>query len=174
MRFIAADHAQPFFVYLATNAPHDPYLVADRYKQPYQGNGAIPNPAFHGMIANIDENFGRLRGQLASLGIEDNTILIFMTDNGSSGGARLDAEDFVTAGYNAGMRGKKGSYYDGGHRVPFFLRWPAGGIAGGRDIEEMALATDVMPTLIDVCGLCPPHGVRFDGLTLRPLLRGQS
>lgn len=174
MRFIAADHDKPFFVYLATNAPHDPYLVADRYKQPYQGNNEIPDPAFYGMIANIDENFGRLRGQLASLGIEDNTILIFMTDNGSSGGAMLDAKHFVTAGYNAGMRGKKGSYYDGGHRVPFLLRWPAGGIAGGRDIEEMTLAIDVLPTLMDLCGLCPSDGMRFDGTTLGPLLRDQS
>lgn len=62
--------------------------------------------------------------RLTELDLRENTIVIFMTDNGSSGGARLNKNSFLTAGYNAGMRGRKGSYYDGGHRGPFFLRWP--------------------------------------------------
>ena len=90
MSWIDEVAAEPFFCYLATNAPHDPYLVADEYRQMYEGNPDIFEPAFYGMITNIDENFGRLRAKLAELGVEDNTILIFMTDNGSSGSARLD------------------------------------------------------------------------------------
>jgi len=172
-RFIESVKDEPFFAYIATNAPHHPYLVADSYRQPYDGNAAIPEPAFYGMIANIDENFGKLRDRLQQWGLEGNTVLIFMTDNGSSGGCRLDADQFVTQGYNAGMRGRKGSYYDGGHRVPFFVRWPARGIGDSRDIEELALHVDVLPTLIELCGLKPPPGVEFDGVNLAPLLGGE-
>ena len=173
LRFIDNHRDEPFFAVLSTNAPHEPYLVADRYTEPYAGDPDIGEPAFYGMIANIDENFGRLRNRLAELDLEDNTLLIFMTDNGSSGGCRLDADGFVTHGYNAGMRGKKGSYYDGGHRVPCFLRRPAAGLVGPRDIDEMALHVDLLPTLIDLCGLSAPE-LSFDGVSLAPLLRGEA
>jgi len=173
MKFIESCDSGPFFVYLATNAPHSPYLVAERYKKPYQKNPDIPEPAFYGMIANIDENVGRLRRFLRERGLEENTILIFMTDNGSSGGCDLDGDGFVTRGFNAGMRGKKGSFYDGGHRVPFFIRWGAGGLTGGRDVTEMALDVDLLPTFIDLCRLPRPEGVSFDGTSVAALLRGR-
>ena len=173
MRHIEAVKDEPFFVYLATNAPHSPYLVPEKYRKPYEGNPNIPHPPFYGMITNIDENFGKLAAKLKQLNLEERTILIFMTDNGSSGGARLDRQQFVVQGYNAGMRGLKASYYDGGHRVPFFIRWPEGGLTGGRDIGEMALGIDVLPTFIDLCGLEAPKGVKFDGMSLAPLLRGE-
>ena len=160
----------PFFVYLATNAPHSPYLVSEEFARPYRGNPDVPEPEFCGMIANIDENFRRLCRRLAELGLEENTILVFMTDNGSSGGSELDENQHVVRGYNAGMRGKKGSYYDGGHRVPFFLRWSGGGLEGGRDVDEMTLHVDVLPTFIDLCGLNAPD-VDFDGESVAPLLR---
>ncbi len=164
---------EPFFVYLATNAPHTPYLVSEEYAHPYQEIQDIPEPEFCGMIANIDENFGRLRRTLAQLGLEENTILVFMTDNGSSGGSELDGNQHAVRGYNAGMRGKKGSYYDGGHRVPFFLRWPGGGLGGGRDVDEMTLHVDILPTLVALCGLDEPE-VDFDGVNVAPLLRGEQ
>ena len=167
----AAESDAPFFVYLATNAPHSPYLVSEKYAQSYRGNPDVPEPEFCGMIANIDENFGRLRRRLAELDLEENTILVFMTDNGSSGGSELDENQHVARGFNAGMRGKKGSYYDGGHRVPFFLRWPGGGLGGGRDVDEMSLHIDVLPTFIDLCGLDAP-AVDFDGQSIAPLLHG--
>jgi len=163
----------PFFVYLATNAPHSPYLVSEEYAGPYRDNPDVPEPEFCGMIANIDANFGRLRRTLAELGLEENTILVFMTDNGSSGGSELDESQYVARGYNAGMRGKKGSYYDGGHRVPCFLRWPAGGFRTGRDIGEMALHVDLLPTFIELCGLDAP-AVDFDGQSVAPLLNGNQ
>lgn len=174
LHFIEANRGEPFFAYIATNAPHSPYLVAACYTQRYAGNPQIPEPAFYGMITNIDDNFGRLRSRLAELQLEDDTILIFMTDNGSSGSAVLDPAQFPVRGYNAGLRGMKGSYYDGGHRVPFFLRWPGGGIRGGRDVGEMALATDVLPTFVDLCGLELPREVAFDGQSLARLLRGEA
>ena len=174
MKFIESCRGERFFCYLATNAPHSPYLVADRYKRPYEGNPDIPHPPFYGMIANIDENFGRLRRRLGELGLEADTILIFMTDNGSSGGCLTDDGQFVTAGYNAGTRGKKGSYYEGGHRVPLFIRWPAGGLAGGRDIGELVLHIDMLSTFIDLCGLETPEGVQFDGVSAAGLIEGKA
>ena len=94
-------------------------------------------------------------------GSTENTIFIFTTDNGTAGGQRL---------YNAGMRGNKGSTYDGGHRVPFFLHWPAGGFDQERRIETLTAHIDVFPTLLDLCGLEKPQGVKMDGRSLRPLL----
>lgn len=172
-QFIRGCGRQPFFACITTNAPHHPYLVEARYAAPYRGVEGIRSPEFYGMIANIDENFGRLRAFLAANGLEDNAILMFMTDNGSSAGARLDERGFEIGGYNAGMRGMKCSRYDGGHRVPWFVRWPAGGLAGGRTVAEMALDVDFMPTLIELCGLTPPH-VDFDGQSVASLLRGET
>ena len=173
LAFIEANRERPFFCYLATNAPHAPYLVADRYKEPFLGNEEIPEPAFYGMIVNIDENMGRMVRALRDWGLEENTILIFMTDNGTSGGWQQDASG-RWQGYNAGMRGKKGSYYDGGHRVPVFFRWPAGGYRGGRDIDELVTHMDLLPTFIDLCGLQTPEPLAFDGLNAAPLLRGET
>ncbi|MFP4580015.1 MAG: arylsulfatase [Candidatus Sumerlaeia bacterium] len=174
MRFIEECGDAPFFTMLSTNAPHDPYLVDEKYTAPYLGIDEIPFPAFYGMIANLDANFARLRRFLQEKNIEDNTILIYMTDNGSSGACNMDEQGFAIDGYNAGMRGKKGSYYEGGHRVPFFIRWPRGGIAGGRDVDEMALHVDVLPTFVELCGLdLPPETRPFDGTSLAALMRGE-
>ena len=174
LKFIEDCGEDPFFCYLATNAPHAPYLVADRYERPYGQNSDIPEPAFYGMITNIDENFGRLVRRLEEWELAEDTVLIFMTDNGSSGGCVLDDEEFVKRGYNAGMRGMKGSYYEGGHRVPFFVRWPAGGLRGGRDLTGLTLHVDLLPTLIELCGLDGPAGVEFDGRSTAGLLDGSG
>ena len=167
MRFIEENRDQPFFAYLATNAPHAPYNVPERYSSLYTGKD-VPNANFYGMIANIDENMGRLLGKLKALGLEENTILIFMTDNGTAAGYQRGK------GFNAGMRGTKGSEYDGGHHVPCFIRWPAGGLVGGRDVTRLTAHVDLLPTLIAACGLPTPAGVQFDGASLLPLLQGRD
>jgi arylsulfatase A-like enzyme len=164
LRFIEANRDRPFFAYIATNAPHSPFNVAERYSDAYRGKG-VPNANFYGMIANIDENVGRLLSRLKALGLEENTILIFMTDNGTAAGFQAGK------GFNAGRRGTKGSEYDGGHRVPCFLRWPAGGLGGGKDVSRLTAHLDLLPTLIELCGLSQPAGVKFDGTSLAPLLR---
>ena len=188
MKFIAADRSpstgsgqgKPFFAYLSTNAPHGPLNVAAKYSAPYVKKGVPRNMAkFYGMIENIDENMARLTAKLDELGIARNTILIFMTDNGTAGGivAAKGGKGGKTkgwSGFNASMRGKKGSVYEGGHRVPCFWRWPGGGMEGGRDIGALTAHVDLMPTLIDLCGLTAPKGVTFDGVTLAPLLRGKT
>jgi len=178
MDFIRANKDRPFFVYLPTNTPHQPFLVPEKYEAMYRDRPDVPNAAFYGMITNIDENVGRLERELKRLGLADDTILIFLTDNGTSAGLRWrrrgEKKGWETTGYNAGMRGKKASQYDGGHRVPFWIHWPDGGLVGGRDVSRLADHVDVLPTLIDLCGLETPEGVRFDGVSLVPLLRGDD
>ena len=164
MKFIEANKGCPFFCYMPTNAAHGPYNVAAEYMKPYLDKGLPENLArFYGMITNIDDNMARLMRRLKELDLEENTILIFMTDNGSSGN-----------GYNAGMRGKKGSEYDGGHRVPCFIRWPTGNVKGGRDIESLTAHVDLLPTLIELCGLKEPQDLKFDGDSIVDLLNGKN
>ena len=165
-RFIAAqqDAGKPFLAYIATNAPHGPMHSPESSSQPYQDlNTNVAN--FYGMIANIDQNVGQLREFLEERGLTENTIFVFTTDNGTSSGAKV---------FNAGMRGQKGSEYDGGHRVPFFLVWPAAGLGGGRDVTTITAHVDVVPTLIDLCEIEPPAEVKFDGRSIRPLLEGSA
>ena len=168
MKFMVAEQQRPFFAYVATNAPHAPYNVSDKYRDLFK-NDDIPNAAFYGMIANLDENVGRLLKFLDERNLSDDTILIFMTDNGTAAGFRPTGKRPI--GFNAGMRGTKGSAYDGGHRVPFFIRWPAGGVQGGRDMNRLAAHIDILPTLAELCGLQIPTDRELDGVSLVPLLR---
>ena len=172
--FIKRNKENPFFCYIATNAPHGPFNVADEYNDLYKDNPDITNSKFYGMITNADENLGHLMNSLRAWKLEENTILIFMTDNGSAAGGKFDKDKFLTKGYNAGLRGKKGSAYDGGHRVPFFIRWPNGELTGGRGIDELSAHIDVLPTLIDLCGLEAPEHLPFDGQSFAPLLRDEK
>ena len=165
-----ADEDKPFFCYIPTNAPHGPYRVDKKYSDPYRDT-APWNPEFYGMIANLDENVGRLREWLTEQGLAENTLLIFMTDNGTAAGAKFDHLDGTPKrGFNAGMRGKKSSVYDGGHRVPCFIHWPAGKLTKGRDVDQLAAHIDILPSLMDLCGLEPIEGVELHGRSLKPLL----
>ena len=178
MKFIRSNKDKPFFCYLATNAPHWPYYIEDKYSGPYKNNPRIPNPNFYGMITNFDENLGKLRKQLDEMGIADNTILIFMTDNGTAAGVQLDGhwrDGFPTdTGFNAGMRGLKGSPYEGGHRVPCFIRWPDGNYAKGTDFKNLTAHIDILPTLAEMCRLKIPSGYHSDGVSLVRELNGDS
>ena len=159
---------KPFFVYLPTNTPHVPEEVAEKYSKQYQGtyqNKQLPN-AFYGMIANIDENIGKLEAFLKERGLRDNTILIFMSDNGTQNGK-------AQAVFNAGMRDKKRSMYEGGHRVPLFIRWKDGKLQHGTDIAELAEVQDLLPTLIELCKL-NSGDKKFDGTSLTSLLKGKE
>ena len=177
MKFIQRNKDRPFFCYLSTNAPHGPLNVAQRWSRPYVEKGVEPNQAkFYGMIENIDFNLGKLTAQLDRLGIAGDTILVFMTDNGTANG-RVN-EKLVRqgkwGGFNSGMRGAKGSEYDGGHRVPFFIRWPNGGLGGkpgsGHDVDYLCAHVDVLPTLAELCGVEKPEGPPLDGTSLAALV----
>ncbi|HEV2126054.1 MAG TPA: sulfatase-like hydrolase/transferase, partial [Chloroflexota bacterium] len=187
-RQVERQDEQPFFCLITPNAPHVPHIAPERFIQPYRELAeADPTAAtffgypesdqmlkFYGMISCIDENVGLLRARLEELGLAQNTIFIFMTDNGSAGGLGLDREGFVVHGYNAGMRGKKGSPYEGGHRVPFFLHWPAGGLDQAKDVSHVTANVDVLPTLLNLCGVDDPASARAHGRSLVSLLRGQE
>ncbi|WP_289055791.1 arylsulfatase [Carboxylicivirga marina] len=162
--FVKANKDKPFFTYLATTAPHSPIGADDKNVSPYIKMGLKENVAkFYGMVTNIDENLGKLRDLLSELDIADNTILIFASDNGS-------ACDKQGEPYNAGMRGHKGSCYDGGHRVPCFIYWPDGKLTGGLTIQEVTAHIDLLPTLIAACNIDNTFDVTFDGINLLPLL----
>jgi len=168
------DKDQPFFCYIPTNAPHSPYNVEDKYADPYRDKVPEDRARFYGMISNIDKNFGVLKEKLTEWGILEDTILIFMTDNGSSCAASLDPNEFVIEGYNGGLRGLKNSEYDGGHRVPFFINWPNGDLGGGKDIDAVTANIDFMPTLLDLCDIPIKDGVDFHGKSLSPLFENKG
>ncbi|HEY2930512.1 MAG TPA: arylsulfatase [Acidobacteriota bacterium] len=160
--FIRQNRARPFFAYLATNAPHTPLQVSDKYVEPYLAMGLNETTArIYGMVANIDENVGRLLDELRSLDLQDNTIVVWMTDNGPQ-----------QQRYNAGLRGLKGSVYDGGIHVPCFVRWP-GRLKPGA-VDAVAAHIDLAPTLLAACSVRRPAGIPFDGSDLMPLLRGEN
>lgn len=174
--FLTREDARPFFIYLSTNAPHGPYLVDEKYSKPYEDAGVAKTMAkFYGMISNIDENVGKLRTLLKECGLADNTVFVFTTDNGTAAGnAKRADEAGEWPGFNAGMRGKKGSEFDGGHRVPFFVHWPDGGIVGGRKVEDLTAHVDVLPTLVDLCGLAKKPTATLDGASFAEQLRGRE
>ncbi|MBS1830622.1 MAG: arylsulfatase [Acidobacteria bacterium] len=152
---------KPFFTYLPLNAPHGPLYVPAEFREPYKHLPEVVQ-RLYGMIANIDQNMGRLDAMLKETGLRENTIVIYLTDNGSTPtGDR----------YNAHMRGHKTMLYEGGHRVPIFIRWPAAKIGGGREIDELTQVQDLFPTLIDLCELKPTKKPVFDGHSLAPMLR---
>ena len=155
------EEGKPFLAYIATNAPHGPMHAPEEFAKPYADVGNVGLQHFFGMIANIDDNVGKMRAFLDEEKLTDNTIFIFTTDNGSSSGWKT---------HNSGMRDGKGSEYDGGHRVPFFVHWPKGKLMGGRDIEPITAHVDVLPTLIDMCEIAAPEGVKFDGVSLAALM----
>ena len=178
IRFVQEQRENPFFLYVAPNAPHGPLFVPEAYVKPYLEQGVPQARAqFFGMIASIDENLGRLRRVLEAEELWENTLIIFMNDNGTAQGAsfktangRSSNSGWVEQGFNAGLRGKKGSVFEGGHRAACFLHWPMGGLTGGRGYSGLTAHMDLLPTLVDLCGLTLPSPVDFDGISLQPVL----
>jgi arylsulfatase len=150
----------PFFVYLTPNAPHAPLDCPPEYERMYQGKVDEKAAKYFGMVTNIDDNVGRLMGKLAEWGMENNTILIFMTDNGGTGGVRV---------FNAGMRGQKGTPYEGGTRVPLFCRW--NGVTKPGAVNKLTGAIDLFPTFAEIAGAKIPANVQLDGRSIVPLLK---
>jgi arylsulfatase len=160
------DRGESFLCYLPTNAPHAPHIDLDEFIEPYRGKGPA---GFFGMIAHVDRRFDDLQRFLADERLRDNTIVIFMTDNGGTSGVNT---------FNAGLRAGKTTYYDGGHRVPCWIRWPNGRLGEPRDIGVPTQNTDLLPTLAELCGVEPPPSNPADapyrGVSLARLLRGSG
>lgn len=163
IRFMEDHKAEPFFCYLATNTPHTPLEVPDEWAAPFRKDGVSPDVAkLYAMVKNIDDNVGRIFSKVKSLGIDNETIIVFLTDNGAGGPDR----------FNSGMRDKKTSPYEGGIRVPLFVRWP-GRIAPGSVCERLAAHIDLMPTICEYANVSLPRSLRIDGKSLVPLLEGR-
>ncbi|QDU98407.1 arylsulfatase [Lignipirellula cremea] len=171
------DGKDPFFAYIVTNAPHGPFIAPPKNRERFTKLGFGEQQAgFYGMIENIDENVGRLMQQLEKWKLLDDTVVIFMSDNGMTGGgsgrmgqplgATADGEKLMP--YNAGMKGLKGSSDEGGVRVPFFVHWD-GHLGPAHDIDTIAAHIDLFPTLVALAGAKEPAG-QVEGRSLLPLL----
>lgn len=177
--FIEKNKERPFFTYLSFNAPHTPLQVPEEYYQKYQdidpsaGFGQDGKPFYpmsekdkedarkvYAMVENIDDNLGKLFQKLEELGLAENTVVIFMTDNGPQ-----------QRRYVSGLNGRKGSVLEGGIQVPFFIRYPIG-FKGNREVDELAAHLDVLPTLAEICGFEMPADRKIDGLSMLPALKG--
>jgi len=178
IKFIEKNKEKPFFTYLSFNAPHTPLQVPDEYYQKYKnidpssGFGQDGKPFYpmseankedarkvYAMVENIDDNLSRLFQKLEELGISENTIVIFMTDNGPQ-----------QRRYVAGLKGLKGDVSQGGVRAPFFIRFPAA-FKGNREINTLSAHIDVMPTLAELCGFEVPQDRKIDGISMLPLIQ---
>jgi arylsulfatase len=179
--FIEKNKEGPFFCYLAFNAPHTPLQVPDAYYQLYKD--IDPSEGFenddrpfvkmseknkedarkvYAMVTNIDDNMGKLLKKLEDLNISDNTLIIFMTDNGPQ-----------QTRYVGGMRGRKGSVYQGGVRVPFYMKYPAL-TTKDKDINTLAAHIDILPTLSQLCNVALPKDRVIDGKSLVPLIKDEK
>jgi arylsulfatase A-like enzyme len=159
IEFIETNKEKPFFCYIPFNAPHSPHQVPDRYFDKYKAKGLDDETAsIYGMVDNMDENVGRILDHLKKSGLDRNTIVIFLSDNGPNG-----------TRYNGNMKGIKGSVHEGGVKVPFFIRWN-GAIPTGKIISTPSAHIDIYPTLLDLCKLKPSSGKPIDGISLASLI----
>ncbi|RMG00602.1 MAG: N-acetylgalactosamine 6-sulfate sulfatase [Planctomycetota bacterium] len=170
MEFIEEHRRRPFFCYLAYNVPHSPFEVPDRFYRRF-ANAEITmrnrdpekeeldkTRAALAMVECMDWNIGRLLETLDRLNLEQDTIVVYFSDNGPNSWR-----------WNGGMKGRKGSTDEGGVRVPFMIRWP-GKIPGGKKVTQIAGAIDLLPTLAELCGVEVPNDRPLDGRSLVPLL----
>lgn len=156
----------PFFAFITPNAPHSPYISpGPQYEAPFSGKGLNPDAvAYYAMIANIDDNVGRLLAGLREWELETNTLVVFLTDNGHS----LNL-------YNAGMRDAKASPYQGGIRTASLWRWP-GTLPAGQTVNQLAAHVDVLPTFAELAGikLSGKVAAQVEGRSLVPLLQSPA
>ncbi|MEI7728940.1 MAG: sulfatase [Verrucomicrobiota bacterium] len=166
-KFIEANQARPFFLYLPHHAVHTPLMakkeVVEKYTAKIQPDQAQSTPKYAGLVESVDDSVGRVLKKLAELNLEDRTVIVFTSDNG---GLVLNR---VTS--NVPLRAGKGSTYEGGVRVVSLIKWP-GVTKPGSIIETPIISVDYFPTLLELAGVKPPAGKIIDGESLVPLLKG--
>ncbi len=153
---------KPFFIYLTPNAPHAPLDCPPEYEKLYAGKVTPQQARFLGMVANIDDNVGKLLTRLQVLGLEKDTLVVFLNDNGGTVGCDI---------FNAGMKGQKGTAHNGGARAMSFWRWP--GVIKPAACDRLTAHYDIFPTFAELAGAQIPAAVRSrqDGFSLVPLLQ---
>ena len=180
--FLEEHQDEPFFLYLPFTIPHLALQVPDSSlveyegafdEEPYLGDRSYlphyrPFSAYAAMITRMDAHIGRILGKLDELGLAENTVVIFTSDNGTTYTGGVDADFFDST---AGLRGLKGSVYEGGIRVPMIARWP-GRIEPGATSDRVSAFWDMMPTFAEIAGVAAP--VDIDGVSILPALLGQE
>ena len=170
--FMSEKSDKPFFAYYSTNLPHFPLQVPDDKADRFRKLGLHEDNALtYGMIENIDDNVGRVLHRLEDLGIEENTIVIFLSDNGPRN--RRTKNDVYPDRWVNNLRGTKTSVYECGIRVPFFIKWP-GHLEAINKTKTMGTVIDLLPTLLDACEIPIPENIKLDGLSLLPLWEGEK
>jgi len=167
--FIKRHRTQPFFLLLAYNAPHAPMEVPKRYQNSFKHITNRTRRAYAGMLAAMDDGIGRVLAQLRTYGIEENTLVFFLNDNGGWGEGNRHYEGST----NTPLRGGKGSFYEGGIRVPFIVQWPRR-LSGPRTYNHPVISLDILPTVAAVAGAKLPQDRKIDGVNLIPYLTGQT
>jgi len=165
-KFIEANKDKPFFLYLTHYAVHTPIQSKPELKEKYQKKtpvGGHKNAAYAGMIESMDDSIGAVQATLKRLKLDDNTIVIFFSDNGGHGG--------VTS--NAPLRGSKGMLYEGGIREPLVVKWP-GVTKAGTTCTEPVIGVDFYPTFMEAAGIKRPKNLKLDGISLKPCLKDAS
>ncbi len=169
--FIEKNKNRPFFCYLPYNAPHHPFQLPPAYYEKYKQRGFSEKvAAVYGMVENIDDNMARIFKKLDDLNLSNDTIVVFLSDNGPSMPTSKKSKDWR---YNGGMKGRKAQVDEGGVRVPLFIRWP-GHIKAGLQIKPITAHMDLFPTLLELTGVAMPKTLPLDGRSLVPLLMGAS
>jgi arylsulfatase A-like enzyme len=166
IRFIETERDGPFFLYLSHYSVHTPIRakpdLVDRYQAKAASRGH-DNPTYAAMIHSVDEGVGRILAALDTLGLAENTVVFFYSDNGGYGPATSMAP----------LRGSKGMLYEGGIRVPLLVRWP-GHVEPGSLSERQAIGTDIFPTILEMAGGIPEPDQALDGKSLVPVLEGRA
>ena len=168
--FIARHSAQPFFLYLAYNAVHSPMQAADDYLKKFAHIEDIQRRIFAAMLAHLDDSVGKVLAQLRDSGIEENTLVVFLSDNGGP------TKELTSS--NAPLRGGKGELCDGGIRVPFIASWK-NHINAGQVIDAPVASIDATATALKVAGALAPEPstkaeAKLDGINLIPMLTGKT
>lgn len=167
VKFIQANRDHPFFLYLPHHAVHTPLMgkpgVIAKYRQRVRADDPQRNPTYAALVESVDDSVGNVLGSLDRLGLTDNTVVVFTSDNGG----------LLNSTYNIGMRAGKGSAYEGGVRVPLIVRWP-GVTRPGTTTDERAMSIDLYRTLLHACDGKANRRQVIDGIDLMPALAGGS
>ena len=184
IRFIEENKDKPFLCYIPYQSIHEPFNCPDEVFKKYKGQGYSDHVArLYGMIEVLDENIGRLTKRISELGLDDNTLIMFLVDDGCSPGfdlsysnRRMNKEEIAerVRGWAKELRGTKANIYEGGIKSPCYVRWN-GRITAGKQIDAISGVIDILPTLADVCGFkIPNDNPHIDGQSLAPLLFSET